>query len=107
MNPKLVESLVEAIAALPTDDYALFQDKLIARMVRKTPGVAGGYACIRNTRIAVWTLISLINQGANDAELATDFPGLTDLDFLVARAYYQSHSSEIDQLIASHTAEDE
>lgn len=102
MNAKLVESLAEAIAALPTEDYALFQETLIAKMVRKTPGLAGGYACIRDTRIAVWTLISLANQGADDEELRVDFPGLTRFDFLAARAYYQINRDEIDTLIASH-----
>ena len=55
MNTKLVESLADAIAALPTEDYALFQEALIPKMVKKTPGVAGGCACIRDTRIAAST----------------------------------------------------
>lgn len=107
MNAKLVESLADAIAALPTEDYALFQEALIAKMVRKTPGVAGGHACIRDTRIAVWTLISLANQGANEEELALDFPGLTRFDFLAARAYYQAHRDEIDALIASYNRDED
>ena len=107
MNVKLVESLADAIAALPTEDYALFQEALIPKMVRKTSGVAGGYACIRDTRIAVWTLISLTQQGANEEELSMDFPGLTRFDFLAARAYYQANRDEIDALIASHNREDD
>jgi uncharacterized protein (DUF433 family) len=106
MNAKLVESLANAIAALPTEDYALFQDALMAKMVRKTPGVCGGHACIRDTRIAVWTLISLGNQGADDEELLLDFQGLTRFDLFAARAYYQSNREEIDALIASHNQED-
>lgn len=102
MNAKLVESLAEAIAALPTEDYALFQESLIAKMVRKTPGVCGGYACIRNTRIAVWTLISLANQGADDAELLRNFSGLTPFDLIAARSYYAAYPTEIDRIIASH-----
>lgn len=107
MNTKLVESLADAIAALSVEDYALFQEALIARMVRKTPGVAGGHACIRDTRITVWTVISLLNQGATEDELATDFPALTRFDFLAARAYYCNHRDEIDALIASHNSEDD
>jgi uncharacterized protein (DUF433 family) len=107
MNAKLVESLADAIAALPTDDYALFQDALMAKMVRKTPGVCGGHACIRDTRIAVWTLISLENQGADDEELLLDFQGLTRFDLLAVRGYYQSNREEIDALIASHNQEDD
>ena len=107
MNTKLVESLAEAIAALPTEDYALFQDALMAKMVRKTPGVCGGYACIRDTRIAVWTVISFAKQGADDEELLLDFQGLTSFDLFAARKYYQSNREEIDNLIASHNREDD
>ena len=107
MNTQLVESLADAIAALPTEDYALFEDALMAKMVRKTPGVSGGYACIRDTRIPVWTLISLTNQGADDEELLTDFPGLTSFDLFVARKYYQFNRDEINNLIASHNQEDD
>lgn len=106
MNAKLVESLAEAIAALPTEDYALFQETLIAKMVRKTPGLAGGYACIRDTRIAVWTLISLANQGMDEAALLRNFPGLVPFDLMAARIYYQAHTGEIDALITSHNSEE-
>lgn len=106
MNLQLAESLANAVVSLPTEDYALFQSALIAKMVRKTPGVAGGCACIRNTRIAVWTLISLANQGADDAELARDFPGLTSFDFWTAKIYYQMNRMEIDMLIAENDRED-
>ncbi len=35
-------------------------------LIQKTPGVCGGDACIRNTRIMVWLLVSLKRQGASD-----------------------------------------
>lgn len=106
MNTLLAESLANAVVALPKEDYALFQNALIANLIRKTPGVAGGVACVRNTRIAVWTLISLANQGADDAELALDFPGLTSFDFWTAKIYYQMNRVEIDALIAENDRED-
>ena len=106
MNAKLVESLADAIVALPTEDYALFQEALITKMVKKTPGVAGGCACIRDTRIAVWTIISLKNQGADETELSLDFPGLTRFDFLAAQAYYQTHRDEIETIVADLDRED-
>lgn len=107
MNQKLVESLVNAVSSLPSDDYALFQSTLIGKTIQKTVGVCGGYARIRNTRIPVWTLISLQNQGTDDSELLRNFPGLTMFDLWVTRAYYQSNYTEIDDLIASHNREDE
>ncbi|QHU99419.1 hypothetical protein BWK47_04260 [Synechocystis sp. CACIAM 05] len=99
MNRRLVESLAEAIIALPVEDYSLFQNTLMAKMIKKTPGICGGHACIRDTRIAVWTIISLINQGGTDLELLADFPGLTAFDLLTIKEYYQSHRQEIDNLI--------
>ncbi|NES22447.1 MAG: DUF433 domain-containing protein [Symploca sp. SIO3E6] len=60
MNTKLVKSLAEAVNALEPEHYALFQSTLITKTIQKTPGVCGGNARIRNTRIAVWTLISLM-----------------------------------------------
>ncbi|NEQ71509.1 MAG: DUF433 domain-containing protein [Symploca sp. SIO2D2] len=107
MNTKLVESLVEAVSALEPEHYALFQSTLITKTIQKTPGVCGGYARIRNTRIAVWTLISLANQGLDEDALLKDFPGLTHLDLLAARTYYRANSEEIDALIASHHSEDD
>lgn len=105
MNAKLVESLAEAVNALSADDYSLFQATLIDKAVQKTAGVCGGHARVRNTRIAVWTLISLAHQGMDDAALIQDFPGLTYFDLLAARLYYQAHRPEIDSLVASHHSE--
>ena len=106
MNAKLVESLVQAIESLPPEDYALFQEQLTTRSVQKTPGVCGGHARIRSTRIPIWTLISLQHQGADDNELLHNFPSLTPFDLTVARAYYANHTEEIDSAIADiHDAE--
>jgi uncharacterized protein (DUF433 family) len=106
MNLQLAESLANAVVALPTEDYALFQNALISNMIRKTPGLAGGSACIRNTRIAVWTLISLMNQGADDQELLRNFPGLNLRDLEVSRSYYANLKEEIDTEIESNHRED-
>lgn len=106
MNLQLAESLASAVVALPTEDYTVFQETLIAKTIRKTPGLAGGSACIRNTRIAVWTLISLMNQGADDQELLQNFPGLNLLDLAVARSYYANLKEEIDAEIESNHRED-
>lgn len=106
LNTKLVESLVQVIEALPSEDYLLLQEQLADRNIQKTEGVCGGYARIRNTRIPVWTIVSLHNQGADEAELLRNFPGLTLFDLAATRAYYASHQAEIDRLIASHHEED-
>lgn len=106
MNTQLANSLAEAVSALSLEDFQGFQAALLKHMVKKTPGVAGGHACIRNTRIAVWTLISLAQQGMNDEGLMKNFSGLTPFDLLAARVYYQAHQAEIDALITSHHGEE-
>jgi uncharacterized protein (DUF433 family) len=105
MNPQLVDSLVQVIESLPQDDYALFQEKLIIKTIQKTKGICGGYARVRNTRIAVWTIISLQHQGADEPELLRNFPILTPFDLMAVQVYYQTHKNEIDHLIASRADE--
>ena len=105
MNTKLATSLAEAKSSLSQEDLAVFQTALLQSMISKTLGVAGGYACIRNTRIAIWTLISLFQQGATEAELLLDFPGLTAFDLWIAQTYYRANRAEIDEAIVFHNEE--
>jgi uncharacterized protein (DUF433 family) len=107
MNTKLVESLAQLIESLALDEYALLQEKLKSRAIQKTIGVCGGHARIRNTRIPIWTIISLQQQGANIPELLRNFPSLTADDLNNARFYYATHQEEIDRAIASHQYEQE
>jgi len=106
MNTKLVESLAQVIESLPPDEYLLLQEKLKSRAIQKTIGVCGGHARIRNTRIAVWTIISLQQQGADTLEIIRNFPTLTTEDLNNIQAYYAEHRVEIDQAISSHQYEE-
>ncbi|MDQ3222757.1 MAG: DUF433 domain-containing protein [Gemmatimonadota bacterium] len=74
--------------------------------IRRTEGVAGGDACVRDTRIAVWTLVRLKRLGRTDEQLVEDFPGLTPADLDAAWAYFRQHSGEIDDAIAAEAQED-
>ena len=71
----------------------------ITEVIQKTPGVCGGHACVRNTRIPVWTLVSLRQQGATEQELLSNYPGLTLDDLTAVWGYYYNHKSEIDRTI--------
>ena len=71
----------------------------ITEIIRKIPGVSGGHACVRNTRIPVWTLVSLRQQGATEQELLNNYPGLTLDDLTAVWGYYYNHKSEIDLTI--------
>jgi len=107
MNTKLVESLAQVIESLAPDEYFLLQEKLKSRAIQRTMGVCGGHARIRNTRIPVWTIISLQKQGANIPEILQNFPSLSADDLRNIAAYYSDHQAEIDQAIASHQYEQE
>jgi uncharacterized protein (DUF433 family) len=74
---------------------------IIETEIKHTPGVCGGDARIRNTRIPVWTLVSLRQQGATDSDLLDAYPSLIQSDLEAAWKYYQHHQGEIDQAIAS------
>lgn len=71
----------------------------ITEVIQKTPGVCGGHARIRDTRIPVWTLVSLRQQDATEQELLDNFPGLTLEDLTAVWGYYYNHQSEIDLTI--------
>lgn len=68
-------------------------------LIQKTPGVCGGNARIRDTRIPVWTLVSLREQGASEQELLRNYPGLNHQDLEAAWSYYAKQKEEIDAVI--------
>ena len=65
--------------------------------VQKTPGVCGGRACIRNTRITVWGLVNYRRLGVADEQILKNIVGLTPEDLHAAWDYYREKSSEIDE----------
>ncbi|MBY0522404.1 MAG: DUF433 domain-containing protein [Gemmataceae bacterium] len=69
-------------------------------LIRKTPGVCGGDACIRMTRIPISTLVEARQQGATDQRLLESFGvSLTQADLDAAWVYYKQHQQEIDREI--------
>lgn len=66
--------------------------------IQKTPDVCGGEACIRLTRIPVWSLVRARRLGASDEELLRYFVvPLTPADVQAAWAYYEQHHDEIEE----------
>ncbi len=63
--------------------------------ITKTPGVAGGDACIAKTRIPVWGLVSHRNLEMSDAQILKAFPHLTAADLVNAWIYADSYPEEI------------
>jgi uncharacterized protein (DUF433 family) len=73
--------------------------------VQKTPGVCGGRACIRNTRITVWGLVNSRRLGAADEQILKNIVGLTPDDLDAAWEYYREHSAEINADIRDNEAD--
>ncbi len=74
----------------------------VKTFIRHTPGVCGGEACIRMTRIAVWMLEEARRAGASDAELLADYPDLTRADLEAAWQYVSTHAEEIENAIRAN-----
>jgi len=64
--------------------------------IQKTPGKCGGRACLRNTRIPVWSIVVARRLGVADPVLLHYFvTPLTPADIQAARAYFEQHPEEI------------
>jgi uncharacterized protein (DUF433 family) len=76
------------------------EKKSSSTLIRKTPGVIGGDACIGNRRIAVWMLVEAKQLGLTDDEIRNRYEQpLTEAELTAAWDYYASHREEIDQAI--------
>jgi uncharacterized protein (DUF433 family) len=69
-------------------------------LIRKTPGVLGGDACIGRRCIAVWMLVRARRLGVPEDQLLDDHePPLTRAELDAARHYYETHRDEIETAI--------
>lgn len=69
-------------------------------VIRKTPGVIGGDACIGNRRIAVWMLVQARRLGLSDADIRNRYEQpLSEAELAAAWHYYEKHPEEIDEAI--------
>jgi uncharacterized protein (DUF433 family) len=75
-----------------------------ADLIRKTPGVCGGEACVRTSRITVWMLVNARRLGIPEQQLLADYPSLTADDLHAAWDYYVVHPQEIDGAIERNEA---
>ena len=73
--------------------------------IRRTPGVLGGVARVRDTRIAVWMLVEMRRAGLDDAAILSDYPTLSPADLAAAWDHAARHAAEIDDEIALQNAE--
>ena len=70
--------------------------------IEKVPGVCGGAARIRQTRIPVWVLENARRLGLSEADLLLNYPSLTAKDLANAWDYVSLHKDEIEHEIAEN-----
>jgi uncharacterized protein (DUF433 family) len=72
--------------------------------ILKTPGICGGDACVRGTRLTVWGLEKWRRLGWDDTRILRAYPQLTLGDLRVAWAYVAANREEIDRAIRENEA---
>lgn len=71
-----------------------------ASWIQKTPEICGGDACIRETRVPVWSVVDTLKSGCKPSELLAYFvTPLTDADVQAAIDYYSQNRQEIEAAI--------
>ena len=97
-----IETQLEGLS--PAEKAELVQ-KLILDIVNawpgieKTPGIAGGEACIVRTRIPVWVLENYRRLGWSEAKILENYPTLRASDLVHTWAYADAHHDDIDRAI--------
>ncbi|MEW6263155.1 MAG: BPTD_3080 family restriction endonuclease [Thermodesulfobacteriota bacterium] len=84
----------------PWDAQAIIREYLEGiSVIKKTKGVCGGEARIRNTRIPVWVLVNYRRLGVTDEELLEYYPSLRKEDLIQTWRYYEDNREEIELAI--------
>lgn len=100
-----LRDLEQELIQLSRSEKAHLLQRLVADLgeawpgIERTPGVAGGEACVVRTRIPVWTLENYLRLGWSEARILENFPTLRAADLVNAWAYAAAHRSELDQAI--------
>jgi|SRR6185312_12161573 len=69
-------------------------------VIRKTPGICADAACIGDSGVPVWIIVTMSETGACVAEMLAAYPQLTPADCAAALNYALAHRAEIDADIA-------
>jgi len=94
---ELAPQLLSLSVAEKSQAIQLILNSLISSSqgIEKNIGVCGGDACIRNTRIPVWLMVSYQKQKMSDAKILEAYPSLNAIDLANAWIYAESHAEEI------------
>ncbi|MHB8970333.1 MAG: DUF433 domain-containing protein [Pirellulaceae bacterium] len=105
--PKL-EDLEKEVDALSRADKTRLLQRIMQELGDAFPGietnlgVCGGEPCIIRTRIPVWVLERLRQQGVGDADILGSYPTLRAEDLANAWTYVRAHRAEIEQQISDN-----
>jgi uncharacterized protein (DUF433 family) len=86
-----------AILPTPAETHATLETRIVA-----TPGICGGSARIKDSRIPVWGLALARQQGFSDGDLLEMYPHLKPNDLAAAWEYQACHGEEINAEIESN-----
>jgi len=64
------------------------------------PGKRGGRPCVRNLRISVYDVLSMLSSGMSTPEILDDFPELTEQDILAVLAFAAEREHQVVSLKA-------
>lgn len=80
---------------------------VLTERIRRKPGLMGGDACVRDTRIPVWLLAGWRDLGWDDARLLDEYPGLTQADLDAAWAFQRDNAAQVECERLRHEGDDE
>jgi uncharacterized protein (DUF433 family) len=60
-------------------------------MVVEDPEIRGGEPCIKGTRIGVYEIADMLDQGASEAEILEGYPSLKRYQLELAKTYAQAY----------------
>lgn len=73
--------------------------------IEKAPGVCGGRARVRKSRIAVWHLVEMRQHGLTDTDILVSYPeALTQDDLEMSWRYYTDNKAEIVDDVRQNTS---
>ncbi len=67
--------------------------------IERHPAIMDGDARILRTRIPIWVLVGLRDDGMSDADLLANYTALTQADLNQAWGYARQHSEEIERVL--------
>ena len=96
---ELTDEAQEDVLTWLIEQRRLTRKRVSVPGITSTPGVCGGSACIQNTRIPVWLLVSFRRMGSTDEDLLSDYPGLRAENLANAWKYAELNPLEMDHEI--------